>query len=296
MGRTFVFRQTILYICVMRTNFIYNEKCEDTMARMIAEGEKVDCILTSPPYNMTKRKGGYADMGRYDVYTDWKPVDEYIDWTVGIFNQFDKVLKKDRVVLYNFSYSIENPALPYHLVAAIVDNTPFNLIDTIIWKKKAGLPFPANGKRLCRNWEYVFVFARKGEEDTYENNRRVKSVSEKTGQKYYEAIYNFVDAANNDGKCDLNQATFSSELCTKLFDIYCREGWCVYDPFMGTGTTAAAASKMGINFIGSEISKDQCDYAINRVGSILPEELNRKLEEIGMELIPVMPMSPPKIF
>ena len=266
------------------------------MERMIANEEKVDLILTSPPYNMTKRKGGYADTGRYDEYNDWLPEKEYIDWTVGIFRQFDKVLKENRVVLYNFSYSIENPSLPYKLVANIVEKTPFTLIDTIIWKKKAGLPFPANGKRLCRNWEYVFVFARKGEEDTYENNRRVKSVSEKTGQKYYEAIYNFVDAANNDGKCELNQATFSSELCAKLFDIYCREGWVVYDPFMGTGTTAAAASKMGINFIGSEISEAQCEYAMNRVGSILPDELNKKLEEIGTELIPVIPMNPPKLF
>lgn len=264
-GNTFVFPIIFLYIYPMDINCIYNEKCEETMARMIANGEKVDCILTSPPYNMTKRKGGYADTGRYDVYTDWMPADEYIGWTVDIFNQFDKVLKENRVILYNFSYSIENPSLPYRLVAAIVDNTPFILIDTIIWKKKAGLPFPANGKRLCRNWEYIFVFARKGEEDTYENNRRIKSISEKTGQKYYEAIYNFVDAANNDGKCELNQATFSSELCVKLLDIYCRPWWVVYDPFMGTGTTAVAASKMGINYIGSEISPDQCEYANNRI-------------------------------
>ena len=249
----------------MRLNYIYNEKCEDTMARMIAEGEKVDCILTSPPYNMTKRKGGYADTGRYDVYQDWKPEQEYIEWTIEVFNQFYEILNDNRVVIYNFSYSIENPALPYKLVSAIEQFTQFTLVDTIIWKKKAGLPFPANGHRLSRNWEFIWVFAKAGQENTYENNRRVKSVSEKTGQKYYEAIYNFVDAANNDGKCELNQATFSSELCTKLFDIYCREGWVVYDPFMGTGTTAAAASKMGINFIGSEISEEQCKYANRRI-------------------------------
>ena len=249
----------------MRLNYIYNEKCEDTMARMIANEEKVDCILTSPPYNMTSRKGGYADTGRYDVYQDWKPEQEYIEWTIEVFNQFYEILNDNRVVIYNFSYSIENPALPYKLVAAIEQFTQFTLVDTIIWKKKSGLPFPANGHRLSRNWEFIWVFAKAGQENTYENNRRVKSVSEKTGQKYYEAIYNFIDAANNDGKCELNQATFSSELCTKLFDIYCREGWCVYDPFMGTGTTAAAASKMGINFIGSEISKDQCDYANRRI-------------------------------
>lgn len=249
----------------MELNKIYNEDCIATMENLVVNNDKVDCVITSPPYNMTKRKGGYADSGRYDVYTDWKPEEEYISWTVDIFNMFDRILKENRTVIYNFSYSIENPALPYKLIANIEERTNFSLIDTIIWKKKSGLPFPANGKRLSRNWEFVFVFARKNELNTYENNRRIKSVSEKTGQRYYEAVYNFIDAANNDGKCSLNQAAFSSELCLKLFDIYCKKYWVVYDPFMGTGTTGLAAKKYGMNFIGSELSKDQCEYAEKRL-------------------------------
>lgn len=249
----------------MELNKIYNEDCFSTISRMRENGLKVDCVLTSPPYNMTKRKGGYADTGRYDVYNDWKPENEYIQWTVDLFNQLDFVLNENRVILYNFSYSIENPSMPYKLVSHIVKYTDFDIVDTIIWKKKSGLPFPANGKRLCRNWEFVFVFGRKSELNSYENNRRIKSVSEKTGQKYYEAVYNFVDAANNDGKCELNQATFSSELCLKLFDIYCKKGWLVYDPFIGTGTTAVACKKYGCDYIGSELSEAQCQYSERRV-------------------------------
>ena len=145
----------------------------------------------------------------------------------------------------------------------------FEAIETfviwIIWKKKCGLPFPANGKRLSRNWEYVFVFVRKDEVNTYENNRRVKSVSEKTNQKYYEAIYNFVDAKNNDGKCPYNQATYSTELCDKLLDIYTQDNWIVYDPFMGSGTTAVSCNKRNLNYIGSEISSQQVEYANQRI-------------------------------
>jgi hypothetical protein len=64
---------------------------------------------------MTKRKGGYADkQPRYDEYQDWKSEEEYIQWTVGIFQELDKVLVENGVILYNFSYSIENPALPYY--------------------------------------------------------------------------------------------------------------------------------------------------------------------------------------
>lgn len=254
----------------MDTNIIYNEDCRQTMREHIDESS-VDIILTSPPYNMTKRKGGYADTGRYDVYTDWKSEAEYIQWTVDLFNDFDKVLNKNRSILYNFSYSIENPSLPSKLVVNIEEDTPFQLIDTIIWKKNCGLPFPANGKRLSRNWENVFVFVRKNEINTYENNRRIKSISEKTGQKYYEAIYNFVEAPNNDGKCPYNQATYSSVLCDKLLDIYCQDGWVVYDPFIGTGTTAVSCVKRGLHYIGSELSQQQCEYAEERLNKLKVE-------------------------
>lgn len=247
-------------------NHIYNENCFETMKKMAENNIKVDVILTSPPYNMSKkRKGGFADSGRYDLYKDNLEEEDYLKWTVDLFNKFDLILNKQRSIIYNFSYSIENPSLPYKLVTEIVKNTSFDLVDTIIWKKKCGLPFPANGKRLSRNWEYVFVFVRKDEVNTYENNRRVKSVSEKTNQKYYEAIYNFVDAKNNDGKCPYNQATYSTELCDKLLDIYTQDNWIVYDPFMGSGTTAVSCKKRKLNYIGSEISSQQVEYANQRI-------------------------------
>ena len=254
---------------MIELNKIYNENCFETMKKMAENNIKVDVILTSPPYNMSKkRKGGLADSGRYDLYKDNLEEEDYLKWTVDLFNKFDLILNKQRSIIYNFSYSIENPSLPYKLVTEIVKNTSFDLVDTIIWKKKCGLPFPANGKRLSRNWEYVFVFVRKDEVNTYENNRRVKSVSEKTKQKYYEAIYNFVEAKNNDGKCPYNQATYSTELCDKLLDIYTQDNWIVYDPFMGSGTTAVSCKKRNLNYIGSEISSQQVEYANQRITQI----------------------------
>lgn len=255
------------------TSIIYNEDCFVTMhERFISK--RIDLIITSPPYNMTKRKGGISDTGRYDVYEDWKTEEEYCSWTNALFNKFNDVLNDKGVVLYNFSYSIENPSLPYKLVAEIERNTDFRLIDTIIWKKRCGIPFPANKYRLSRIFEYVFVFVKKDHMNDYNNNRKVKSVSEKTGQSYYEVQYNYVEAANNDGKCSLNQATYSSELVMKLLDIYCPEdkSITVYDPFMGTGTTAAGcllSGKENIEYIlGSEISEKQCEYAENRINEL----------------------------
>ena len=72
--------------------------------------------------------------------------------------------------------------MPYKLVYEIENKTDWKLVDTIVWKKSCGLPFPANERRLSRNWEFVWIFARKNEIDTFEINKGVKSISEKTGE------------------------------------------------------------------------------------------------------------------
>lgn len=251
----------------MDINFFYNEDCFITMSRMKNDSAHPDIVLTSPPYNMTKRKGGDGDSGRYDVYkNDFLSEEDYIKFTINLFNDFNDIVKKNGVVLYNFSYSVENPKLPYLLVSEIARNTEWVLADTIIWKKKSAMPFPAQERRLVRTWEFVWVFVRKDEINTFTCNKGISSISPKTNQKYYNIFYNFVEAKNNDAPTkDLNQATYSTELCTQLLNIYGDDGYLVYDPFMGTGTTANACKQLNMNFIGSEISAKQCEYSIKRL-------------------------------
>ena len=251
---------------MIEINEFYNENCLTTISK-IGE-QKVDCVITSPPYNMTKRKGGYADkQPRYDEYNDWKSEGEYNQWTSDIFNKLDTVLIKNGVILYNFSYSIENPSLPYTMISSIIENTPFTVADTIIWKKSNSIPHPASYNRLNRIVEFVFVIVRKKEIKTFNCNKEVVKVSTK-GQKYYEIVDNFITAKNNDESTKLNKATYSTEFCQKLMNIYTKEGDLVYDPFMGTGTTGVACKLMNRNFIGSEISEAQVSYSKERISKI----------------------------
>ena len=237
----------------------------DCVAELSNLNEKADLIITSPPYNMTPRRGGYADkVKRYDSYNDWVPETQYLEWMVGCFDKMGDVLNDDGVILFNFSYSIENPSLPYKVVSEVVTKTEFALVDTIVWKKKNGVPFPANKHRLSRIWEFVFVFAKKGMENSFQIHKKVKKVSKK-GQRYYEVVYNYVEARNNDGTNQLNQATFSTDLIGKLLNVYADENTVVLDPFMGTGTTGVSCRKRGIRFIGIELSEQQCEYATKRI-------------------------------
>jgi hypothetical protein len=250
----------------MEINKFYNEDCLLTMKNM-KEGF-IDLILTSPPYNMTKRKGGYADkQPRYDTYNDWMTEEQYIDWSVNLFNEFDRVLKTNKVVLYNFSYSVENPILPYLLVCAINNQTKFTLGDTIIWKKPNSVPHPASYNRLNRTIEFVFVFCRKTELKTYEMHKKIKSVG-KNGQNYYEIVDNFFIAKNNSETTNLNKATYSIEFCDFLLSHYGTKDYLVYDPFMGTGTTAISCLKNNMLFVGSEISEKQVNHSEKRIDLI----------------------------
>jgi DNA modification methylase len=198
---------------------------------------------------------------------------EYIDWCVSLFNTFDKILDNNGVIAWNVSYGNDGTVntnglnLVWLTVAAIIERTNFSVADRIIWKKKSALPNNVSPNKLTRIVEDVFIFCRDDEFKTFQCNKEVKSIS-KTGQKFYSPIYNFIEAKNNDGKRDLNKATYSSELCSKILSIYCKEGELVYDPFMGTGTTAVACSQMGLKYLGSELSAAQCEFAIDRLSKL----------------------------
>lgn len=253
---------------------IHNEDCFITMKNM--ESNSIDVILTSPFYNTNKKAGnnktlktttakgrkyGYV---RYDEHVDNMTNDEYCDFTKRLFLNFDKVLKINGCVLYNISYGAENTEGMFRAINTIICDTPFTIADVIIWKKKMAFPNSVSKNKLTRITEFVFVFCRKNEFKSFYCNKKITSVR-KTGQKAYENIFNFIEAKNNDGACPYNKATFSSDLCQKLLNIYAPPHAIVYDPFMGSGTTAVACKKLGLDCIGSEISFEQCNFANNRL-------------------------------
>lgn len=253
-------------------NKFYNEDCFSTMKRMVDGNVLVDGIITSPPYNSNKKAGDNvmteknSSYVRYDVHIDNMTVSEYAEFTTKVFNNYNKILKENGVILYNLSYGSGNAENMLSAMASVINETPFTIVDIIVWKKKTATPNNMSPNKLTRIVEFVFVCARKSEVATFKSNKQVSSYR-RNGQANYENIMNFVEARNNDGTNPYNKATFSSELIEKLIDIYYQEGDIVYDSFMGTGTTAIACANMGLNFIGSEISKNQVDYSYSRLSA-----------------------------
>ncbi len=252
----------------------FNEDCFDTMSKLYQANKKVDLILTSPPYNTGRlsnsERSRNNNEGRYDIYIDNKTQSGYCEWCVDLFQSFDSILKENGIILWNVSYgtdatvNTEGIGTVWLSIADIIRNTNFTVADRIVWKKSTALPNNVSPNKLTRIVEDVFVFCRKDEYKTFNANKDVSSIG-KNGQQFYKNTYNFIEAKNNDGSCKLNKATFSTDFVEQLLDIYAKPNSIIYDPFMGTGTTALGCLKNGHRCIGSELSAEQVKFSQERV-------------------------------
>ncbi len=247
------------------TNQIY---CGDTVETMKKIKDKsINLILTSPPYLASIRKDNHKYPGAKDLIKDNQPVKEYISWLIEVFKQYERILTDEGVIVFNYSYTTFNPSLPYMLINEVFENTSLEIYDTASWKKKSCVPLSGHPNRMTRIVEMVYIFAKT---PNFSANKIVSSVS-KTGQKYFNTYYNFIEAKNNDGKVEGHEATFSTEFANYFIDLYSKPNDIVLDNFSGTGTTPYAASKMGRQYIGIDLVEDYCDHARERLSKLYKE-------------------------
>jgi len=79
------------------------------------------------------------------------------------------------------------------------------------------------------------------------------------------------------------------EIVERMLKASCPPGGVVLDPFMGSGTTAAAAKRCGRHFVGFELNAEYCAMIEKRLQALTPssdadvsvnEELKNASEEI----------------
>ena len=70
---------------------------------------------------------------------------------------------------------------------------------------------------------------------------------------------------------DAHFAVYPTELISPCIQAGCPEDGIVYDPFMGSGTTAEVAHRLGRNWIGSELNPDYVKIAMNRLKPFLDQ-------------------------
>lgn len=241
---------------------LYNGDCIEVMNKLIQNNTKIDKIITSPPYNIIRANS--TDRG-YDIYKDGMTNEKYIEWTLNIFDCYEKLLNKNGCIIYNMSYGTENTEVMNLTIAEILKNTNFTLADILIWKKSCATPNNVSSNKMTRICEFVYVFCRRNEFHTFTSNKKIIGRREDTGQEIYENVFNFFEASNNDESTELNKATFSTDFVINIIDRYVKSDDIVLDNFSGTGTTIKACLQRNIKCIGIELSENQCKYTVERM-------------------------------
>jgi DNA modification methylase len=163
----------------------------------------------------------------------------------------------------------------------------------IIWAKRNGMPEPVND-RFTKKHEYIFLMTKskkyyfdldsiRGKHSQISLNRDKygRNVEYAKGQASIGRAHEAGEMCNPNGKnpgsvsdfWDVNTkpstvkhyASYNAELITKPILAGCPEGGLIYDPFMGSGTTAIHAIMNKRFFIGSEMSTEYMKICNERV-------------------------------
>ena len=136
----------------MILNDIYNISCEQGIEKLKKTDYKVDCIITSPPYNLDHK---------YDYYKDSKPLNEYIKWLRGIFKNCRDILIEGSSVCINIGDS-KNGSIPTHsYIIQFMLELDYKLLSTIIWNKNHVTPRTSWGSWMspsCPSFPTPFEF------------------------------------------------------------------------------------------------------------------------------------------
>ena len=235
-------------------NTIYNEDCLATMARM--PDNFVDLVFTSPPYNMNLRirNGKYCSRQivkefstKYTGFDDNLPIDDFYRLHSKIL---DELLRVSKIVFYNIQIVTGSKLAFFKMIGDKADK----LKDIIVWDKNHGQPAMQESV-LNRRTELILVFEKEN------------AMSRKFSQATFErGTLPDIWQISRGKKVNKNHgATFPIELANKVVSNFSVAGNIIYDPFMGSGTTALAAKMHNCNYIGSEISKEYYDFAVDRL-------------------------------
>lgn len=251
-----------------------------------------DLIFADPPFNI-----GY----KYDKYHDKVEKNNYLAWTRDWMAACMQVLKPEG----SFYIAIGDDYAAH--VRIIGEELGLTLRNWIIWHYTFG---QQTKTKFARSHTHIFYFVRDPKNFIF-NDRAIRVPSDR------QLIYNDKRAISAGKVPDDVWNTFS-RVCGTFKE---REGWhpcqmpelllariiavssnpgdLVFDPFIGSGTSAAAAKQLKRNYCGIDISKNYVENTKKRLetirstnksnlfGSLTPHEsleLKRLFAEIGLSV------------
>lgn len=259
---------------MLELNKIYCCNCLDLMAQM--PDEFIDLTVTSPPYDNLRTYNGYK--------FDFEP----------IAKELYRVTKKGGVVVWVVGdATIKGSETGTSFRQALYfKECGFNLHDTMIYEK-AGCSYPSRN-RYNQIFEYMFILSRDkpatnnlikdrqnkwagqytfGNSSNRQRNGKMKSSGKRIIKDIgtRDNIWRFVNGfgwGQSDNTAFAHPAIFPEQLAHDHIYSWSNEGDLVFDPFMGSGTTAKMAYLLKRKWIGCDISQEYVDIANERLSKV----------------------------
>ena len=226
----------------------------------------VDLMIIDPPYNLSKNFNGLNFNGRSNQ--------EYIEYLESWFPKVIRLLKKDASLYICGDWKCS--AALYEVTSKYL-----KVRNRITWQREKGRGASSNWKNCTEDiWfatvsdEYYFdvnaVKQKKRVIAPYKQDGKPKDWQENDDGKYrLTCPSNFWDdisipfwsmPENTD-----HPTQKPEKLIAKLILASSAPNAVVFDPFLGSGTTAVTAAKLGRRFFGIELNTEYCMWALKRL-------------------------------
>ncbi|MCL2744722.1 MAG: site-specific DNA-methyltransferase [Planctomycetaceae bacterium] len=245
----------------MIVNNIYNEDLFNGIDKI--EDDSVDLILADPPYGLGKDYGNDSDKIDADDYLRWSE-----SW-------IDLCLPKLKLTgsLYIFLTWRFSPEVFCALKKRMI------MLNEIVWDRK--VPSMGGSTRRFSSVHDTIGFFAKTKNYYFDldavripydaETKKARSRSIFVGKKWLEVGYNPKDVWSISRLHRIHSERVNHptqkplEVVDRMILASCPKGGLVFDPFMGSGTTAVSARRNGRNYIGFELNPDYCKIAEERL-------------------------------
>ncbi len=231
--------------------------------------ETFDLIFADPPYNLQlkseltrpDRSKVSAVNDKWDKFENFK---NYDDFTYEWLSECKRILKKDGAIWVIGSYH------NIFRVGTAIQNLGFWILNDVIWNKNNPMP-NFRGTRFTNAHE-TLIWASKSQKSKYTfNYQSLKCLNDDLQMRsnWDLPICNGSERLKKDGK-KIHSTQKPEALLHRILLATSNKNDLILDPFLGSGTTATVAKKLGRNYFGIEKEKKYFKAAEQRLKTTKP--------------------------
>jgi modification methylase len=240
-----------------------------TLMRMLPTAS-VHCVFADPPYNLQLR----GELRRPDdslvdgVDEDWDRFDDYAAYdhfTREWLTECRRLLRKDGTIWVIGAYH------NIFRIGAILQDLGFWILNDVIWRKSN--PMPNFRGRRFTNAHETLIWAARGQDSRYRfNYQAMKSLNDDLQMRsdWLLPLCTGPERLRNTHGLKLHPTQKPEALLHRVLLASTAPEDVVLDPFVGTGTTAVVARRLGRHYIGIERHPAYAEAAIGRVRKTRP--------------------------